>query len=179
MKLAVQGKLSQITYSILGAGNVGLALAADIENRGDRALLYATPGHDRVLNKIEAQGHLDATEALTGRYHPTITHDLHHLISSSDYLVITLPSDAHEDLWALLKPYKQRLRNKTVIFITGNGVSPLACRELELSNACETSRAPYTCRIEEHDHGIVKVCCLHGRLCCLSELQNSNSGANI
>lgn len=158
MKPVTQNKSSQITYSILGAGNVGLALAADIENRGDRALLYATPGHDRVLNKIEVQGHLDATEALTGRYYPTITHDLQHLIESSDYLVITLPSDAHEDLLALLKPYKQRLHNKTVIFITGNGVSPLACRELGLSNAYETSRAPYTCRIEEHDRDVVKVC---------------------
>lgn len=156
MRLSNQ-KTSQMTFGILGAGNTGVAMAADIENRGDRALVFATPSHDRVLRKIEAQGYVDANEALVGRYYPEVTEDLGYLISSTDYLVITVPSTGHDEIMALLKPYKQQLRAKTVVFITGNGVAPLAYRELELLNAFETSRAPYTSRIEEHEHGVIKV----------------------
>lgn len=148
------------SVGVIGCGNYGLMFALDYNRRtGNTAKVYATPKHRRIFDRARQQGRIEATEAMTGHYYVDFVDELPVLLAYSQYIIVSLPSNAHDDILLRLAPFREILFNKTFIFVSGNGIAPRAFHDLHPKNVVETSRAPYTCRIEEPESPTGKVKC--------------------
>ncbi|GKZ85332.1 hypothetical protein AnigIFM56816_011101 [Aspergillus niger] len=140
---------------IIGVGHAGCALAVDFESRNVKAILWAAPGHRRVYDRLAEQGHLDATEAITGRFYPSLTQELADVLQATRVILIAVPSTAHDEIIATLAQYN--LSQHVVIFITGNFIASIAAARLQAKAVMTTSRAPYSSRTQLNDAGEVQI----------------------
>ncbi|MGH2734911.1 MAG: NAD(P)-binding domain-containing protein, partial [Actinomycetota bacterium] len=84
--------------AVLGAGNGGLAAAADLARRGHTVRLFnRSPGPIRA---VEAAGGIRASGALEDGLAPiqTATTSLEQAVKGADAIVIVLPAVAHADV---------------------------------------------------------------------------------
>ncbi|KAI3339399.1 NAD/NADP octopine/nopaline dehydrogenase [Ustulina deusta] len=141
---------------IVGVGHVGCALAADLESRGFQTTLWAAPGHRKTFDHLVKQNHLDASEAITGRFYPTLTTSFDKLIQSTDeVIIVAVPTTGHSVILKELAKYS--LSRYIIIFITGNFVGPVAAAAINAKAIICTSRSPYTSRTEESNTGEIRV----------------------
>jgi opine dehydrogenase len=136
-----------MAVSIIGAGNCGCALAADLASRGASVLLYAHPDHRRNAEAIERNGCLEASIKINGRFHPIISSEMEDAVRFSKFIIITVPAYGHD---AILKELsKFDLSQKAVISITGNFFALAARKQINARVILETSTSPYASRMQD------------------------------
>ncbi|KAB1203964.1 Vitopine synthase [Morella rubra] len=150
------------TVGVIGCGSYGLTRALDYNRRTQQLIkVYAAANHRRIFDKARRQPDIEATEAMIGRYHADFEENLGKLCDFAEYILVSVPSNAHDDIVERHKPYREKLRGSKLVFTSGNGIAPIAHRALNPANTFESSRASYTCRAEELETGEVK-CRMNG-----------------
>jgi opine dehydrogenase len=143
--------MTQCTVAVLGAGNGGKAMAADLTLRGFLVRLY-----DRYPSAVadvqERSGiylHGSERDGFAGIQMATC--DLRVAVDGADILVIVVPAPAHEYLVDQLVPHLAD--GQTVLFTPGYLGSILLRRRLQQSRpeltiqVGETCSLPYACRL--------------------------------
>ncbi|TQX80886.1 MULTISPECIES: NAD/NADP octopine/nopaline dehydrogenase family protein [Rhizobium] len=130
---------------IIGSGNVGNALAADLSYRRKSVSIWAAPSHLGYSTQIAEHG-LKAMGEIEGTYRPVVKRELAYAVSTSKYIMVTIPSlnGAREELIEQLKVLD--LKQKILIWIPGNAAS-LSLEKLETLASLETTTSPYGCRM--------------------------------
>jgi opine dehydrogenase len=147
--------LTKMRVAIIGVGNIRCALAVDLESRNLGATLWAAPGHRRIFNQLCEQGYLNATEAITGRFHPKLSEDLDRVIKSTEIIIVAIPATGHDAILTELAKYN--FSQHVIIFIYSNFFAPIAAARINAKAIISTSRSPYSTRTEEYDTGEVKI----------------------
>lgn len=104
--------------SVIGTGNVGIAIAADLSIRGHEVTLVKTSDvksevYDRLIKKLGCV-HLKED----GEYTTTLIHDIttgFSIVPWSDAVIVTVQSTYHEELFKRLAPYF--LKKQVVIIV--------------------------------------------------------------
>lgn len=142
-----------MNISILGAGNGGTAVAAELSLRGHDVTLIKTSHamHDENFNfLLKNDGMVTLIEKekkATARIN-RITRDLSHL-SESEVVIIYIQTNYHEDLIERIKPY---LRDGQVLLLNPGYLSTAYvlkhCSAIDLT-ICEAQSSFVDCRISE------------------------------
>ncbi|KAG2411675.1 hypothetical protein HFD88_009231 [Aspergillus terreus] len=134
------------SVSVIGAGPCGCSLAADMASRGKEVLLYGHPDHRGALGMIEkCGGYLNASDNVQGRFKIRTSSDMNDVVRFSRFIVLTVPSFAHDTLLDELSQHD--LRHHTLIAAPGNFFSIAARSRTNAANILETALAPYATRI--------------------------------
>ena len=149
--------------TIMGAGNVGHALAFDAANHGVEVMLYEHPKFSDKLKDIEKAGGITSVESLevAGKSMSSglpgfakishVTSDLQTAIDFSDVLCLTIPSYAQEIFFESIAPFLKE--NQVLILISGNcGVLAFKkiLKDLNITVniiLIETNSSPYAVRV--------------------------------
>jgi opine dehydrogenase len=137
--------IMQPTVSIVGAGPAGFALAADLQGRGKRVLLYSHPTHLRHAEDVKNNGHLRASGVLQGSAKLHVTSDMAEVVAFSPIIILTVPSTGQETVLQELRGFP--LHQHAIIAIPGNLYSLIS--DMEVGCVFETNLSPYSCRMEE------------------------------
>jgi len=144
--------------SILGAGNGGHAMAADLSVRGYKVTLYELPEFSSKFRKvleskeIDVRGYIDEKVKI---YNATT--DIEEAVSGAELIYVVMPSFGHKKIAYLLAPHVNETQD--VVLMTGNAGS-IEVRYIfkELGKdvtVAETSTLPYGCRM--HASGQVDI----------------------
>ncbi|KAJ8119575.1 hypothetical protein ONZ43_g3503 [Nemania bipapillata] len=133
------------SVSIVGAGNCGCAFAVDLEKRGVKVLLYAHPEHSSTVDAIRENGFLGATGIVEGRFHPAVTTDMGEALRFSKVMIVAVPAYAQEDILSELE--KHDTSNHTIVVVSGNLFTLVACKRIRARYLLETSASPYGSRL--------------------------------
>lgn len=145
--------------SILGAGNGGCAMAADLARRGIPCTLFDLPRFDAVLAPIREAGVLRLTGALGDHTvpAPVITTDIEEAVEGVDVLVVAVPAFAQEIFAEACAPFLRA--DQIAVLAPGSTGGALAFAEaLHREGApdgvvvAETLSLPYACRKVEPNH---------------------------
>ncbi|MCB9991640.1 MAG: NAD/NADP octopine/nopaline dehydrogenase family protein [Rhodospirillales bacterium] len=142
----------QKTVTIIGAGNTGCALAADLKRRGYQVCLYAHPDHADKLDTIAEKGALSYDGVEKGHCHlDVLTKDIGEALRFSENTILALPSYAHEQMFALMTPHVQ---GHTIVNLNGNFSSFVLEDMLKGRNALilETNSAPHASKADLNGH---------------------------
>ncbi|KAJ7103693.1 NAD/NADP octopine/nopaline dehydrogenase [Mycena crocata] len=131
--------------TIIGIGNVGCALAVDLESRGHTALLWADPAYRTTLDTIRTAQQLSSIGIIAGTFRPQPVESLEDAIASSKIVIIATPSAGHDSV--LVELAKHDLRAHTVIAISGNFFSLVATKRINARAILETVSSPFGCRL--------------------------------
>ena len=142
--------------SVLGAGNTGFSLAANLAHRGFDVLLWEH--HDFASNLTPIQSELSiALEgvAAVGRIKiSAVTTDAKDALAWSDLLICSVPSYAHEAFADLLAPYFTA--NHLLALLPGNlGTLAFGQRLPKDVLLVESDTAPYVCRKIGPDRAVI------------------------
>lgn len=143
--------------AVLGGGNTGFSLAANLQLRGFAVTLWEIPEHGGTLTPLK-----EGTIRLTGvaeqgmaRLHH-ITTDIAETMAANDLLLVPVPSYAHRAFAAACVPH---LRPGHVIVLTPGNMGALAFAQaarvagkLDGVVVAEADTAPYVCRKLAPDH---------------------------
>lgn len=143
--------MTQCTVAVLGAGNGGKAMAADLTLRGFQVRLYDR--YPSAVADVQQRGgiHLHGSERAGFASIPTATTDLNAAVEGADILVIVVPAPAHEYVVDELLPLLAD--GQTVLFTPGYLGSILLRRRVQavrpelnvvVGEACSL---PYACRM--------------------------------
>ncbi len=136
---------------VLGAGNGGYAMAADLVLRGHRVTLYNRT--QATLSAAIEQGGIRYTGVLGDGFAPVgnITTDLEGVAARSDLIVVCVPATAHRSIACSLAPHLEE--GQTVLLNPGGMLGSLAfLRELRAAGhsghvrIAETGTLTYICR---------------------------------
>ena len=142
------------SIAILGAGNAGIASAADMKSRGYEVRLFELPEYEITLDRLRAAGKITLTrpgkepvEAVPDLY----TTDIKQAVEGADVIMFTINTLLTERFSELLAPV---VTENQVLFF--NGAAEMApvrfankAKELGIEknfNLCETSTLTYGCR---------------------------------
>jgi len=142
--------------AVLGAGNTGFAIAAELSHRGFAVTLAELPEFAGVLEPIQAAGTIQLFGAAgTGPARiDTITTDLGAALAANDLLVMSIPAYGHAPWARALAPH---VRDGHVLtLMPGTFGSLEMARILREAGAptipiAETDTAPYVCRRTQPD----------------------------
>ncbi len=142
-----------MNISILGAGNCGTAMAAELSLRGHEVALIKTSHamHDQNFNVLLKNGGVitlyENGETATVKVN-RVTRDLSH-ISASDMVIVLIQTNYHEALIKRIKPY---LRDGQILLLNPGYLSTAYvrkhCPEIALA-VCEAQSSFVDCRISE------------------------------
>lgn len=143
--------MTQFTVAVLGAGNGGKAMAADLTLRGFRVRLYDR--YPSAVADVQEHGgiHLHGSEQSGFAAIQTATTDMSLAVEGAGVLVIVVPAPAHEELVEQLLPLLAD--GQTVLFTPGYLGSVLLRRRLRAQRpelrvlVGEASSLPYACRM--------------------------------
>ncbi|KAI0968222.1 putative NAD/NADP octopine/nopaline dehydrogenase [Xylaria arbuscula] len=138
------------SVSIVGAGNCGCAFAADLENRGVKALLYAHTDHSSNVDAIGRNGFLDSIGVVEGRFYPEVSTDMRDALQFSNIVIVAVPSYAQDDILAELEKFD--VSNHIIIAISGNFFTLVASKRIRARCLLETSASPYGSRVVGGKH---------------------------
>lgn len=147
------------SVAILGAGNGGLAAAADLSLRGHEARLFSRS--EATLAPIRARGGI-ALEGAAGTAHVEVsllTTDLAAAVEGADLVMMVVPSTAIESYAARLASC---LQPGQPIFLNPGGTGGALTLVASLRragftgelNVCEGSTLTYACRADESRSGV-------------------------
>ncbi len=142
--------------AVLGAGNGGIAAAADLTHRGFEVRLHARS--EARLEPIRTSGGIRISGELEGHVTPhLLTTDLPEAVSGADCIMIVTPSTAHEAYAHALSPLLQE--DQIVLVNPGHSFGGLhVAKALKNSGfsgtplVCETVTLSYVCRLESAAH---------------------------
>lgn len=140
-------KVRQQSVTIIGAGNTGCALAADLKHRGFSVCLYGHSDHAQRLRGISSREKMTYTGIIEGECLPDmLTTDIGAALSFSSQVILALPSYAQEDMFEGLAPHIQN--HHTIINLNGNFSSYILAKMVEERSPVivETNCAPHASR---------------------------------
>lgn len=141
--------MAQKTVSIIGAGNSGLALAANLERNGYHVCLYSHPNHSQNLDLIQRQGTLTSKGIIEGTHKiELLTKDLSQATDFSQNIMLALPSYAQNDMFTAMAPLINN--NHRIINLNGNLSTFLLASQLQGKTPAlyETNSAPHASRAQ-------------------------------
>jgi opine dehydrogenase len=137
--------------AVLGAGNGGQTMSADLALRGHRVVLYDHPDFNDKIETIARQGGVRLTGALEGfGTLATATTDIETAVRHADVVLVVVPSFAQRRLLELALPYL--VSGQSVVLVPGNFGSLETFRMLNEAGIAgrvrlaETDSLPYACR---------------------------------
>lgn len=105
--------------TIIGAGNAGCALAAELSLRKYEVTLYADESHSTHFNAIEKKGAITLAGKLFGTaYVHKLTHSVKAAIIDADIVFLSVPSYGQIDLFNKMLPYLSE--GQVFISLSGN-----------------------------------------------------------
>jgi len=148
--------LKKPRVTIIGTGNSGCALTADLINRGFQVCLYAHPNHAGKLDSIQQRGTLISEGVVNGEFKPDmLTKDMRDAVSFADYFLVAIPSYAQEELFGLMAPH---LTEKHIVAnLNGNFGSLTLLQQLNGKKPIllETNVVPHASRV--NNEGVVTI----------------------
>jgi len=155
------------SVTVIGCGYGGQALASDLTQRGYKVTLYAHPKHPGGLHAIKKAGGIHCRGLINAFVPiPVITNDLHQAMLESKYIIIALPSHAHEaiffELIAFIKP------GQIVITLSANFASLILLKLLLRTHKTndidliDVASLPYVCRSD--NEGNVEIVAVKNKL---------------
>jgi len=144
---------TQTRVAVLGAGNGGQALAADLARRGCAVTLFEHPDFAGSIAPIVEKGEISVVGAFEGTFPVSATTSAQEAAKGAEYLFMVSPSFAQLPLFQEVLPHIEE--GSTVIFIPGNFFSFEASRLLREQRPgvditlAETDTLPYACRLVE------------------------------
>lgn len=135
--------------AILGAGNAGHAMAADLALAGLAVNLYELPEYEQNLEPIRERGGIEATGVVRQGFARLnrVTSAIDEAIRGVDHVLVVTRALAHERLAELCAPYVHP--GQTFTLLPGSGGSLVfghLLREKQIVTA-ETVTLPYACRV--------------------------------
>ncbi|ATY61894.1 6-phosphogluconate dehydrogenase [Cordyceps militaris] len=132
------------SLGIIGAGNVGCALAVDLSDQGNDVVLRTTTGHPGNTRNIQDNhGFLVATGQFKGCFSVKVSQGFTQL--KETILFVAIPSTGIDEVLGELAGYD--LRKTILIFITGHAASIKAHMRTNAKAVLETATSPYSSRI--------------------------------
>ena len=140
--------------AILGCGNGGMALAADLKLKGAKVALWSDPAHARKFNHIRNKGEIilhDDNKNLSAKL-DLISHDLSEVIKFGDIIYNCTPMVVHVSLFKKLTYLNKVNAIKLLINLSGvfSGLDQfLRSKDQTIFNKIkvfDTSTFPYACR---------------------------------
>lgn len=146
--------------TVLGAGNTGLCLAADLALAGEEVLLWEHPAFGAAVAPLRDGGAVTlegAARTGTARLAAATT-DAAAALAWSDVLLCSVPSYAHAPLLAEIRPHLRP--GHLLALLPGNLGTLAAARELRAAGVdgvtlAEADTAPYVCRKLAPDRGVI------------------------
>lgn len=147
--------------TVLGCGNGGMALAADLKLKGAEVALWSDPNHASKFTKIvNSQGRIafhDGDSSHTVKL-DVISENLEEVIEFSDVLYNCTPMVAHTAIFKQLTHYLSE--NKPKLLINLSGVFSSIEQLLNISDSAiyhalkvfDTSTFPYACRARNNNN---------------------------
>ncbi len=139
--------------SVLGAGNGGCAIAADLLRRGVTCTLFDMPTFAATLAPIREAGSLRLTGVLgeTTVAAPSVTTDIGEAVDGADVLVVAVPAFAQAAFADAMAPHLSS--GQVVVLTPGSTGGALAVAEalrgagaLDGVTVAETMSLPFACR---------------------------------
>jgi opine dehydrogenase len=150
--------MAERRVAVLGGGNTGFALAANLQLRGWRVTLWEIPAHAATLDPIAETRAIRLTgvaEQGTARL-VGVTTDIAETMAANDLLLVPVPSYAHAAFAAAMAPH---LRPGHIVVLTPGNCGTLAFAEAARAAGtlhgviiAEADTAPYVCRKLGPDH---------------------------
>lgn len=137
----------QKRISIIGAGNTGCALAADLKQRGYAVCLYAHPEHAQRLEGIKNRGKMNYNGIIKGVCMPDLlTSSESEALAYASDIILALPSYAQEEMFACLAPHIGS--HHKIINLNGNFSSYILATMVQnrRPTIVETNCAPHVSR---------------------------------
>jgi opine dehydrogenase len=112
--------MNKLPITILGAGNVGCAMAAHATLEGYPVTLWAHPDHAQNLHVIQTNRGLTLDQETEAQFVSLnrVTTDLAEAIRGAHYIFIATPSHAQESLFKTMLPHV--LPNQRIVTLSGN-----------------------------------------------------------
>ena len=145
--------------AVLGAGNGGCAIAADLVRRGIACTLFDLPAFEAVLAPIREAGTLHMTGVLgdVTVTAPRVTSDMREAVQDADVIVLAVPAFAQVMFAEACAPFLQD--GQVVVLTPGSTGGALAFAEalrqagrLEGVTVAETLSLPFACRKVDSVH---------------------------
>ncbi len=149
--------MAERRVAVLGGGNTGFSLAANLQLRGFAVTLWEIPAHADTLAPLK-EGAIRLTgvaeQGMAHLHH--VTTDIAETLAANDLLLVPVPSYAHRAFAAACVPH---LRPGHVIVLTPGNMGALAFAEAARAAGtaegvifAEADTAPYVCRKLGPDH---------------------------
>lgn len=137
--------------TIVGGGNVGTLISAQLTHRGNQVTLY-TRDESKWKNEIIVHDNDDDSIIKVSLY--KITSNLKESIEESEMIIITLPAMAQLEFIKKLEDLN--INNKIICFYPGTGGGELISSNLLKNNniICGTQRICSVVRLEEYGHSV-------------------------
>jgi opine dehydrogenase len=142
-----------VRVSVLGAGNGGCAIAADLVRRGIACTLFELPSFDAVVAPIREAGILRLTGVLgdVTVAAPRVTTDVRVAVEDADVILVAVPAFAQVTFAEACAPFLQD--GQVVVLTPGSTGGALAVADvlrqagrLEGVTVAETLSLPFACR---------------------------------
>ena len=150
--------MAERRVAVLGGGNTGFSLAANLQLRGFAVTLWEIPEHGATLAPLASGGAIRLTgvaeqgQARIAR----VTTDIAETLAHNDLILVPVPSYAHRAFAAACAPH---LRPGQVIVLTPGNMGALAFAAAARAAGtqagvvfAEADTAPYVCRKLAPDH---------------------------
>jgi opine dehydrogenase len=148
--------------SVIGAGNAGYAMAADLSLAGHQVILYELPAFAENLVPVMHSGGIKTTGVgRTGFARPrAVTTDISEALAGSEFIFVATVANAHdmlaEMMGSLLRP------EHTVVLFPGSGGALVLAAHFRRTGTdhsallVETYSSPYACR-KLHGPGTINI----------------------
>jgi opine dehydrogenase len=140
--------------AVLGAGNAGHAVAADLTLAGLCVNLYELPEFEANLAPIRERGGIEITGVVRQGFARVdcVTTDMARAIQDAEYVLVVTQALAHDRLAQLCAPHLRR--GQVVVVFPGSGGSLVFGKALHGKDVitAETVSLPYACRVVEPGH---------------------------
>lgn len=139
--------------AVLGAGNGGQTLSADLALRGNNVRLYEHPSFDEKLEVIRKQGGINLKGAIEGLGKlNVVSSEMKEVLKGAEVVYVVVPSFAQMPIMKEALPFLED--GMKIIFIPGNFGSLEVLKLMEEKGIkkdiilAETDTLPYACRAE-------------------------------
>ncbi len=141
------------TIVVIGAGNAGHAMAADLALRGFRVRLFELPRFAETLRPVQERGGIELTGVVGEGFArlELITTDIAEAVKDASHLLVVTQALAHEEVAELCAPHVEE--NQTIILFPGSAGALQFARTFQDRGVshkvyvAETVTLPYACRI--------------------------------
>ncbi|WP_312885929.1 NAD/NADP octopine/nopaline dehydrogenase family protein [Rhizobium leguminosarum] len=147
-----------LTVGILGAGHAGTAMAAWFASKKIPVVIWGPSDHRGYIPKIDAQnGTIMAKGVINGKFHVSTSEDVGTVACSATLLIIITRADAHESFVSELAKLGNKLNDKDIIVVCGQGFALNFEKRLRSRRILEISNSPAACKVADGEKVMVHI----------------------